>query len=62
MDYLASLTSKQLLAIEIAKRNLGPSFHLEKSNGYLKFKDKEKKDKEKEKNKEKETITPTLKK
>jgi len=38
MDYLATLTPKQLLAIEIAKRNLGPSFHLEKSNGYLKFK------------------------
>jgi hypothetical protein len=37
MDYLASLSPKQLLAIDIAKRNLGPSFHLEKSNGYLKF-------------------------
>ncbi len=38
MDYLASLSPKQLLAIEIAKRNLGPSYNLEKSNGYLKFK------------------------
>jgi hypothetical protein len=37
MDYLASLSPKQLLAIEIAKRNLGPSYNLEKSNGYLKF-------------------------
>ena len=48
MDYLASLTPKQRLAIDIAKRSLGSSFHLEKSNGYLKFKEKEK-EKEKEK-------------
>ena len=37
MDFLTSLSPQQLLAIDIAKRNLGPSFHLEKSNGYLKF-------------------------
>jgi hypothetical protein len=54
MDYLASLNPKQRLALDIAKRNLGSSFHLEKSNGYLKFKEKEKKEKEKEKD-----ITPT---
>lgn len=36
MDYLASLTDKQKLAIEIAKQQLKTSYTMEKSNGYVK--------------------------
>lgn len=36
MDYLASLTDKQKLAIEIAKKQLKTSYTMEKSNGYVK--------------------------
>jgi hypothetical protein len=40
MDYLASLTDKQKLAIEIAKQQLKTSYTMEKSNGYVKHKEK----------------------
>lgn len=39
-DYLFTLTEKEMKAYEIAKRNLGTSFQLEKSNGYLQWKKK----------------------
>ena len=38
MDYVAQLTDKEKLALEIAKRMLGSSFTLEKSIGYIQFK------------------------
>jgi hypothetical protein len=38
--YLSTLTEKEMKAYEIAKRNLGTSFQLEKSNGYLQWKKK----------------------
>ena len=36
--YVASLSPKQLAALAIARRMLGPAFSLEKSIGYLKVK------------------------
>jgi len=38
--YLEQLNSKEKVAIEIARKMLGASFHLEKSIGYLLFKKK----------------------
>ena len=37
-EYLKQLTPKQLKAYEIAKRNLGSSFNLSLSIGYLEWK------------------------
>jgi len=36
-EYLAQMTEKERLAMEIARRMLGPSFNLTRSHGYLKF-------------------------
>lgn len=38
--YLKSLTKKERMGYEIAKSHLGLSFQLEKSNGYLEWKNK----------------------
>jgi hypothetical protein len=38
--YLKSLTDKERVAMEVAKRILGSSFNLERSIGYLEFKKK----------------------
>lgn len=35
--YLAQLTEKERLALEIARRMLGSSFNLERSHGYLNY-------------------------
>jgi hypothetical protein len=39
--YIQSLASKELIAYDIAKRHLGMSFCLAKSNGYLAWRRKE---------------------
>jgi hypothetical protein len=39
-DYVASLNPKELKAYHIAKSHLGMSFDLQKSNGFLEFKNK----------------------
>ena len=38
--YLAQLSPKEKVALEIVRKSLGSSFNLEKSIGYLKFKKK----------------------
>jgi|LauGreDrversion4_2_1035121.scaffolds.fasta_scaffold37576_5 hypothetical protein len=37
MDYLASLTDKQKVALTIAQSQLKSSYTMTKSNGYLKY-------------------------
>jgi len=43
-NYLDSLDEKNKLAYEIAKDHLGTSFDLEKSIGFIKFKEKHEQD------------------
>ncbi len=38
--YLAQLSPKEKVALEIVRKSLGSSFNLEQSIGYLKFKKK----------------------
>ena len=38
VEYLATLTAKEMKAYHIAKSHLGMSFTLEKSNGFLQWK------------------------
>jgi hypothetical protein len=39
-NYLAQLSPKEKVALEIVRKSLGSSFNLEQSIGYLKFKQK----------------------
>ncbi len=39
-NYLAQLSPKEKVALEIVRKALGSSFNLEQSIGYLKFKQK----------------------
>ena len=40
IEYLESLSPIELVAMEIAKRHLGSSFNILKSNGYMKWTNK----------------------
>lgn len=40
-EYLKSLSEKEYMAYEIAKSHLGTSFQLDKSNGFLKWKEEQ---------------------
>jgi len=38
--YIAQLSNKERVALEIARRMLGASFNLSRSHGYVRFKEK----------------------